>query len=60
MIILNVLLESYSKYFSCIESHVSPSQSELEDLVCRKNWAEIEAIDQSLIRVLDMMDVSPD
>ena len=34
--------------------------SELEVLVCRKNWAEIEAIDQGSIRVLDMIDVSPD
>lgn len=60
MILLNVLLESYSKYFPCIESMSAHRSSELEVLVCRKNWAEIEAIDQSLIRVLDMMDVSPD
>ena len=34
--------------------------SELVVLVSCKNWAEIEAIDQGWIRVLDMIDVSPD
>ena len=36
------------------------SISEVEVLVSCKNWVEIEAIDQGLIRVLDMIDVSPD
>ena len=36
------------------------SISEVEVLVSCKNWAEIEAIDQGWIRVLDMIDVSPD
>ena len=58
---MSLVLKSYSKYVCRIESILAHrSISEVEVLVSCKNWVGIEAIDQGLIRVLDMIDVSPD
>lgn len=57
---MSLVLKSYSKYVCHIESMSAHRSSKLKVLVSCKNWVEIEAIDQGLIRVLDMIDVSPD